>query len=91
MGQMYYVTALVNTPDSARFIDSDHFKTVNEFVLQSCDAEDGVVGGIITNPWRCQPNLSMLNCDQPFANQSACLTTEQVQVSPSDQERLSYC
>ena len=91
LGQIYYVNAIVNKVNTTRYIKSDQFKFISDFVLEGCDGKDGVEDGIITNPWRCQPNLSMLNCDQPFANQSACLTTEQAQMSPRFQERLAYC
>jgi len=50
----------------------------DEQVLRQCDELDGVKDNVITNPLVCRPELSILSCDQPYANSSSCLSYEKI-------------
>lgn len=53
------------------------YALVHAAVMTQCDGIDGVVDGIITNPYACKPDLSGLSCDPSGANKTACLTVAQ--------------
>lgn len=66
-----HVTA---SPDN--YIPPDKIALLDAAVLQSCDATDGVVDGLIQDPRKCTFNPSHLRCKH--GNDSNCLTAEQV-------------
>ena len=56
---------------------ADQLKLVNDAVLKSCDAKDGLADGIITDPRACSWDPAELQC-KPGAAGVACLSEGQV-------------
>ncbi|GAA6061897.1 hypothetical protein JCM10212_004715 [Sporobolomyces blumeae] len=76
--QTYRVNVYANPINSSGYLNSSDYAIIGAEVLKQCDLLDGVEDQVITNPYQCRPQLSFLNCDQPNANQSACLTTDKI-------------
>lgn len=72
---------LTNTgADGKPVITADKLPILHEAALDQCDAADGAVDGIISDPFNCHPNLAVVQCkagDDP----SSCLTPAQVGVA----------
>lgn len=65
--------------DQGRSVLSDaDLSLINEAVLESCDALDGVVDGIIRDPRDCRFDASRLQCST--AQEEGCLSPDQVEV-----------
>jgi feruloyl esterase len=54
---------------------------LNAAVLGSCDANDGVVDGLIQNPPSCQFDPAVLQCGAAGADPATCLSAAQVQAT----------
>ncbi|GAA5825467.1 hypothetical protein JCM5353_005313 [Sporobolomyces roseus] len=74
----YRINAIVNKQNSSGYLSRANYDTIGAEVLRQCDELDGVKDNVITNPYVCRPELSILSCDQPTANQSSCLSTDQI-------------
>lgn len=71
-------TGFQNLPvNSSRHIPSTLFTVIEAEVVKQCDAQDGVVDGIISSPQSCLFNPEALLCT-PSSNTSACLNPDQV-------------
>lgn len=71
-----------NLPTNAsNHIDISLFPTMAAEVLNQCDGLDGVTDGIISNPSECIPDYTTLLCGRPGVNNSACLTSDQIQTA----------
>ncbi|KAI0136214.1 tannase and feruloyl esterase-domain-containing protein [Xylariales sp. AK1849] len=69
-----------NLPETdPKYIDWQLFPAMNDLVVKQCDQLDGVKDGIISLPDACVPDYTEMLCSRPGANQSACLTAEQLQ------------
>ncbi|KAI0123943.1 feruloyl esterase B precursor [Xylariales sp. AK1849] len=69
---------LYNYPtDSPKHIDSTLFPTIVAEMEKQCDPQDGVVDGIVSDPFACNFNFEALLCTS--GNGSACLTPSQLQ------------
>lgn len=74
--------------DSAQFIDEDGWDLVSEEVLRQCDALDGKMDGIVTEPDKCQFDPGALLCGEESekdvegegnkGEKGGCLTEAQV-------------
>jgi feruloyl esterase len=51
---------------------------LNNAVLAKCDAQDGVVDGLLTNPLACRFKAAEYACGAPGADPATCLKPEQV-------------
>jgi len=71
---LWDVQALMNDP--AAYIPASKVPTIEDAVLQACDAMDGVTDGIINDPPRCQFDPAVLLCQQ--GDSDTCLTAPQV-------------
>ncbi|GAA5838957.1 hypothetical protein JCM3766R1_004542 [Sporobolomyces carnicolor] len=76
--QTYRINAIVNAQNSTGYLSAANYATIGAEVLRQCDELDGVKDQVITNPYVCRPQLSNLACDQPNANQTSCLSYEQI-------------
>ncbi|RDW77522.1 hypothetical protein BP6252_05575 [Coleophoma cylindrospora] len=54
------------------------WSVIHEAVLDQCDALDGVVDGILSDPTRCQFHPEVLACGRSGVNSSSCLNTAQI-------------
>ena len=71
----------VNTDSSGNAIlTSAQLPTLHNFIINSCQGDDGVSGdGIITDPRSCHPDLSQIECTGGAT--TGCLTAAQIQVA----------
>jgi len=76
--QTYRINAFVNKINSTGYLTRTDYDTIGAEVLAQCDELDGVKDNVITDPLVCRPELSVLSCDQPTANQSTCLSYEKI-------------
>ena len=51
---------VTNIADKAGYISAEDVATIGPAVVAACDEADGVKDGLITNPLKCQPDLSKL-------------------------------
>lgn len=56
----------------------DHVPLIQKAVLASCDAQDGVLDGILTDPRACRWDPKELACGGTSADPASCLTPAQV-------------
>lgn len=71
----------VNTGANGNAIlTSAQLPALHQFVIDSCQGDDGVPGdGIITDPRSCHPNLTQIECTA--TNNANCLTAAQIEVA----------
>ena len=62
--------------DAADYIPPSKYAMIHRFVLDACDANDGLKDGLIENPETCQVNFKKLECKGEDA--ADCLTPRQV-------------
>jgi feruloyl esterase len=67
----------VTLKDPASFIPPNKYPMIHEAVMKACDALDGVVDGIISNPIRCHFDPKMLECRG--SENSRCLRASQIE------------
>jgi feruloyl esterase len=63
--------------DPAAVIPPAKYPMIHRYVLDACDANDGLKDGLIENPERCHVDFKALECNGPDA--PTCLTARQVQ------------
>jgi feruloyl esterase len=66
---------IFNAPGAG--FDAEQLKRVNAAVLAACDALDGLVDGVVTDPRRCDWDPAALQCG-PGAKPGSCLVPAQV-------------
>ncbi|GAA5981994.1 hypothetical protein JCM5350_000606, partial [Sporobolomyces pararoseus] len=76
--QTYRINAIVNAQNTSRYLSATDYATIGAEVLRQCDELDGVKDQVITNPYVCRPQLDILSCNQPTANQTSCLSDEKI-------------
>ncbi|KAH9205856.1 tannase and feruloyl esterase [Leptodontidium sp. 2 PMI_412] len=79
---------LTGLPGSATFIPLDMWPIIAQDVLDQCDANDGLVDGIMESPDLCDYNPEGLSCgvsgnSTNSTNSTNCLTTTQLQTLKS--------
>ncbi|KAK8125991.1 feruloyl esterase B [Apiospora kogelbergensis] len=62
-------------------INTSVFPAMAKEVIRQCDLLDGVQDGIISAPDACSPDYTVMACDRPGVNQSACLTVAQIETA----------
>ena len=71
--------ATSNTDASGKTIlTADKLPLLHKAVLKACDALDGQVDGIINDPRQCHFDPAVLQCPDHQADQSTCLSAQQV-------------
>jgi len=78
--ETYRINAFVNKLNSTGYLTRGDYDTIGAEVPAQCDPLDGVKDNVITNPLVCRPQLSILSCDQPTANQSTCLSYDKINI-----------
>jgi feruloyl esterase len=63
--------------DAEARIPQEKYPMIHQFVLDACDAQDGLKDGLISEPERCQVDFKALQCKG--ADAASCLTPRQVQ------------
>jgi feruloyl esterase len=62
--------------DPAARIPADKYPMIHQFVLDACDAQDGLKDGLLSDPERCNVDFKGLECKG--AEAPSCLTPRQV-------------
>jgi feruloyl esterase len=65
--------------DPSAYIPPDKYPMIHRFVLDACDANDGLKDGLIENPESCHVEFSSLQCKGPDGPN--CLTIRQIQTA----------
>jgi feruloyl esterase len=65
--------------DAADYIPPAKYPMIHRFVLDACDANDGLKDGLIEEPESCHPDFKPLQCKG--ADAPDCLTARQVQTA----------
>jgi feruloyl esterase len=65
--------------DPAAYIPPEKYGMIHRFVLNACDAKDGLKDGLIEDPENCQVDFKALQCKA--ADGPECLTPRQVQTA----------
>jgi feruloyl esterase len=71
---------LNSRPDGTSILTDDKLPVIHKAVLDQCDAADGVKDGLISDPFNCHPDLSVIQCKEG-QDPSTCLTADQVRVT----------
>jgi feruloyl esterase len=72
--------------DPAAYIPPKKYPMIHRFVLDNCDAKDGLKDGLIENPENCQVDFKALRCkgeDGPDCLTSRQVRTAQTMISPA--------
>ncbi|KAI1640627.1 putative ferulic acid Esterase/Feruloyl esterase [Biscogniauxia mediterranea] len=68
---------LLNVPDTdPKHIDTSLFPVIVDEMTKQCDPQDGVVDGIVSDPFGCNFDFEALLCTAP--NATSCLTAAQL-------------
>ncbi|KAK8082594.1 feruloyl esterase B [Apiospora saccharicola] len=67
--------------DGPNHINASVFPAMAKEVVRQCDRLDGVEDGIISAPDACKPDYTVMACNRPGVNQSACLTAAQIETT----------
>jgi feruloyl esterase len=65
--------------DPAAYVPPDKYPMIHRFVLDACDANDGLKDGLIEDPESCHIDFRALQCKGPDGPN--CLTTRQIQTA----------
>jgi feruloyl esterase len=65
--------------DPSAYIPPEKYPMIHRFVLNACDANDGLKDGLIENPESCHIGFRALQCQGPDGPN--CLTTPQIQTA----------
>jgi feruloyl esterase len=66
--------------DGSSILTDDKLPIIHKAVLDQCDAADGLKDGLISDPFNCHPDLSVIQCKKG-QDPSTCLTVDQVRVT----------
>jgi hypothetical protein len=67
-------------PDGSAILHNDKLPLIHQTVLDQCDASDGLKDGLISDPFNCHPNLSVIQC-KPGQDPTACLSADEIRVT----------
>jgi len=67
-------------PDGEPILTADKLPILHKAVLDQCDAADGAKDGIVSNPFACHPDLTVVEC-KAEQDPNTCLTSAQVHVA----------
>jgi hypothetical protein len=66
--------------DGKPVLTADKLPILHRAVVQQCDAADGLKDGLISDPFSCHPDPSVVEC-KPGESPDSCLTHEQVETA----------
>ena len=70
---------LWNLPsNTSSHIPSYKFEAIAQNMLDQCDGQDGLVDGIVSEPYTCNFSSAMLMCNQTTTNTTTCLSAEEI-------------
>ncbi len=73
--------ALKNTgADGKPVLTTAELPILHRAIMEQCDAADGLKDGIISDPFSCHPDPSVVEC-KPGQSKDSCLTHEQVETA----------
>jgi feruloyl esterase len=67
-------------PDGSAILHNDKLPLIHQTVLDQCDAADGLKDGLISAPYSCHPDLSVIQC-KPGQDASTCLSADEIRVT----------
>lgn len=74
--------ATYNLPTSdPKHIDVPQFTLLAQTMQSQCDAQDGLTDNIVSSPDTCKVDLTAIQCGDPRANATNCLTAPQIQTA----------
>lgn len=72
---------MTNTgPDGGPILTADKLPILHKAVLDQCDAADGATDGIVSLPYACHPDITLIEC-KPGQDSATCLTPAQIHVA----------
>ncbi|OLN89335.1 putative feruloyl esterase B-1 [Colletotrichum chlorophyti] len=73
---------IANSPvDDPKHIPADKYKVIGDAVRKQCDAGDGLVDNIVSEPGNCTIDYALFTCGGEGVDAEACLSAEQVAVA----------
>ena len=66
--------------DGKPILTADQLPILHRAIVQQCDAGDGLKDSLISDPFSCHPDPSVVEC-KPGQSQDGCLTHEQVETA----------
>jgi len=66
--------------DGTPILTVEKLPILHKAVLDQCDASDGLKDGLISDPFSCHPDITVVEC-KPGQNPDSCLSSEQVRVA----------
>ena len=73
---------MLNYYGAPGYVTAEQFALIGQEVYRQCDADDGLIDYIITEPARCHPDYTTFSCantTSPFFNSSTCLSDLQME------------
>lgn len=67
-------------PDGSAILHNDKLPLIHQTVLDQCDAADGLKDGLVSDPYNCHPDLSVIQC-KAGQDPSACLSADEIRVT----------
>jgi feruloyl esterase len=68
-----------NLPSTAvGHIPAYKFKLISNFIMEQCDGQDGLVDGIVSEPYRCNFSSTAILCNTTNPETNNCLTEDEV-------------
>ncbi len=71
---------LNSRPDGNAILHNDKLPLIHKTVLDQCDAADGLKDGLVSDPYNCHPNLSVIQC-KAGQDPSTCLSADETRVT----------
>ena len=67
-------------PDGSGILHNDKLPLIHQAVLDQCDAADGLKDGLVSDPYNCHPDLSVLKCKEG-QDPATCLSADEIRVT----------
>lgn len=67
-------------PSGKAILTASKTTLLHQAALNACDASDGLKDGLISVPWKCQFDPSVLACSQDSSDIGQCLTADELRI-----------